>query len=226
VYAAAAEKCGDMRSISAEAALSGKIGARRARGRLILGSAADGRLRLEGVAPFGAPVFVLAADGASTTLLLPREDRVLAGVPVADVLDALAGLRLEALDVHAMLTGCGVDEGQVTGGRRYGGALLAVEFGRNTAWIREQPTPPRILAAEVDRVTVEYPEAETAPPSRIRLRAKPERAGAPGVDVVLRMSQVETNVTLPDEAFTVRVPPNARPITLAELREAGLLGGS
>ena len=32
-------------------------------------------MRLEGVAPFGPPAFILAARGAMAVLLLPREDR-------------------------------------------------------------------------------------------------------------------------------------------------------
>jgi hypothetical protein len=226
VLAAALAGCNDTQSITAEASLSGKVGGRRARGRLIVGSTSDGRLRIEAVASFGAPVFVLAADGVSTTLLLPRDERVLTGAPVADVLDAVAGLRLEAGDLHAMLTGCGVEAGEIVGASRHGRSLLAVHLGGDTVWIREHPEPARVLAAEVGSVIVEYPDASAVPPPRIRLKVKPGTAGAPGTDVTLRLSEVETNVSLSSEAFMVRVPPDARPMSLTELRQTGLLGGS
>jgi hypothetical protein len=38
-----------------------------------------GSLRLEGVAPFGSPAFILAARAGRATLLLPRDNRVLSG---------------------------------------------------------------------------------------------------------------------------------------------------
>ena len=39
--------------------------------------------------------------------------------------------------------------------------------------------------------------------------------------MTLRLSQVEVNVPLPADAFTVQVPAEAVPITLDELRDAG-----
>ena len=56
------------------------------RGRVLAGIAAPGRLRLEAVAPFGPPVFILAASGTSATLLLPRDNRVLTGEPASAIL--------------------------------------------------------------------------------------------------------------------------------------------
>jgi hypothetical protein len=62
------------------------------RGRVLAG-VVPGALRLEGVAPFGGPVFILVADGVHGTLLLPR-DRVLQDAAAEDILDALVGIRL------------------------------------------------------------------------------------------------------------------------------------
>ena len=47
------------------------------RGRAIAGFDLPGSLRLEGVAPFGPPAFILAGRDEAATLLLPRENRVL-----------------------------------------------------------------------------------------------------------------------------------------------------
>ena len=48
-------------------------------------------MRLEGVAPFGAPVFILVSQGLKTTLLLPRDDRVAYSDGAQSMLVALIG---------------------------------------------------------------------------------------------------------------------------------------
>ena len=86
---AATVTCRAVDTITAEAAMSGRVGGERVRGRLLLGADRRGRLRLEAVAPFGAPLLVLAASERGTTLVLPRDGRVLEGAALDDVLDAL-----------------------------------------------------------------------------------------------------------------------------------------
>jgi hypothetical protein len=54
---------------------------------------------------------------------------------------------------------------------------------------------------------------------RVLENAAGQRAGR--VDITLALSQVDVNVPVPDEAFTVNVPPDAAPLTLEELRQAG-----
>jgi hypothetical protein len=221
---AATSACRGVTTLTAEASLGGRIGDRKARGRLLLGVEAGGRLRIEAVAPFGAPAFVLVSDGADATLLLPREDRVVAGVPVEDMLDALAGLRFTALDLHAALSGCGAPPGQPSGARRHEGGWLAVGLvGQDaTVWIRELPSGPIVAAARLGDVIVEYGSRRAGVPERIRLVA-PSVAGRGSVDLMLRLAQVETNVALPADAFAIRTPADVRPMTLSELRQVGLL---
>jgi hypothetical protein len=45
-------------------------------------------------------------------------------------------------------------------------------------------------------------------------------------DLTLRLSDVETNVTLDPRTFEVDLPAHPIPMTLDELRRAGPLGGS
>ena len=73
--------CDAVRTLTAEIGLSGRAGRQRLRVRLIAGLAAPDGIRLEAVAPMGPPVFILASAGDQTTLLLPRDDRVLTGQP-------------------------------------------------------------------------------------------------------------------------------------------------
>lgn len=70
---------------------------------------------------------------------------------------------------------------------------------------------------------MEYRDFAGARPQRVRLRAQPSGDSA-GADLTLTISQVEINVTLPDNVFSLDVPANAVPLTLEELRDAGPLG--
>jgi hypothetical protein len=60
----------------------------------------------------------------------------------------------------------------------------------------------------------------------VRLGAAPGAAGTPGAsraDLSLTLQQVEANVALGAEAFTLAVPDGAKVLTLSELRQAGVL---
>ena len=78
----------------------------RLRGRVIAGFERPASMRLEGVAPFGPPAFILVARGGDATLLLPRDERVVRGASPEDVLGALTGVALAPADLLAVLTGC------------------------------------------------------------------------------------------------------------------------
>ena len=61
-------------------------------------------MRLEAVAPFGAPLFTLVGTGNDGTLLLPRDRRVVEHGPPAEVMAAVAGVPLGANDMLRTLT--------------------------------------------------------------------------------------------------------------------------
>jgi hypothetical protein len=44
------------------------------------------------------------------------------------------------------------------------------------------------------------------------------------VDVTATLTQIETNAGIRPEAFSIDVPPGARPLSIVELRDAGPLG--
>src|SRR3954470_6781446 len=71
----ATRACTAVQSLSAEIAVSGSVGGQRVRARLA-GGFAPPSVRLEAVAPFGAPLFIFVANGPDATLLLPRDGRV------------------------------------------------------------------------------------------------------------------------------------------------------
>ena len=108
-FVTATAACKGFRSIEGELSLSGRAGGERVRGRILTGLEGGGAVRLEAVAPFGAPFFVLAGRNERATLVLPREHRVLKDTGVAEVLERLTGLTLGADDLRLILSGCLVD---------------------------------------------------------------------------------------------------------------------
>jgi hypothetical protein len=232
VYDAAFRRCADLRTLSAEIAVSGRAGRQKIRARLLAGFSAPGAIRLEAVAPFGRPGFILAADATEATLLLPRDGRVLTGAAPADILEALSGIPLSPDDLRRVLAGCPDGSATVVDARRYGTTWTVLDFGEGRrAYFRARSGQWPLTALVRPGLVAEYMETVTAgaQPPAVRLRddpcgpANPSCAAAADgrFDVTLRLSQVEVNVLLPADAFTVSVPPDAAPISLDELRDAG-----
>lgn len=219
----AAAACGGVRALTAELALSGRAAGTRLRGRVQAGFEAPGRIRLEGVAPFGQPIFILAADAARATLLLPRDERVVTAASAAEILEALAGIRLEADTLRAVLAGC-VMTGTPTGATEHGDvARFAFDDG-GVVFARRAAAGWRIVAGVAHPFVVEYPGRERGGMWPARVRISRDLPGGDRVELTIGLSQIETNMSLPAEAFTVDVPPTAVPMTLEELRQAGPLG--
>src|SRR5262249_13492303 len=103
VYAQLSAACTRANTLTAELGLSGHAGRQRLRGRALAGFARPDAMRLEGVAPFGAPAFILASRGRTSILLLPRDDRVLRGAQAEEILGALTGIALAPADLLAIL---------------------------------------------------------------------------------------------------------------------------
>jgi hypothetical protein len=223
--------CRGLHTLTAEVAVTGSAGGRRVRGRLLAGVADAPSARLEAVAPFGPPLFIFAATVGDATLLLPRDRRVLAHAPPQEVLDAVAGVPLDETDLFTTLTGCPQAYSFTTGFavgadwrvvRASGGArwktLYLRRGGAVQAW--------RLVAVLRDSASwrAEYPAHDTDIPRSIHLTSADARSsGAPGFNVTLTLSQVETNVPLGADVFTIQIPKDAEPITLEELRRSGPL---
>jgi len=218
-----AAACTGVRTLTAEIGMSGRAGRQRLRGRVVAGFARPASMRLEGVAPFGAPAFILVARGENATLLLPRDEpRVLRGPKPEDILGALTGVALGPADLQAILTGCVVPAPQAIEARRHangwasidlaGGARLYLEPARGGWTLR---------AATRAGWQIEYPAWSADFPQSVRLQSSQPDVN---VDLTAALSQIETNKDLEDAAFTVNVPPGADPITLDELRDSGPLG--
>jgi len=221
VHAAASSACRGIKTFTGELALSGRVGDQRLRGRVIAGFERAGSMRLEGVAPFGPPAFVLAARPGAAVLLLPRDERVLRHPEARDVLGALSGVPLAPVDLLAVLTGCVVPDPMPGAGRLHerGWASIALNDGA-TVFLQQANGAWLVRAARRAPWEIEYDQWQSGLPRLVRLRSL---EGQAPVDATLTLSQIETNVELPATAFTVEVPGNMAELTLDELRQAGPL---
>jgi hypothetical protein len=215
--------CAALRTLTAEIGLSGRAAGQRLRVKLIAGFATPDGIRLEAVAPIGPPVFILASGGEATTLLLPRDDRVLTNAPPSAILEAMAGIRVEPAALRRLLAGCPPQDVDARDARTVGDDWVLTGAGdRGTAYFRRFKGHWRLTAVRGTSLDAELGEGTAAQPAYVRLSSPRETKGA-SFDLTLRLSQVEINVDVPGEAFTVRVPPKAVPITLDELRQSGPL---
>jgi hypothetical protein len=180
-------------------------------------------MRLEGVAPFGPPAFILAARDDAAILLLPRDERVVRGANAAEILDALTGVDLSPGDLQAVLTGCVTPSPDPVSGRQHEDDVVSITLVDGAVvYLRRQDGVWRPLGARRQGWEIEYAEWLGSFPRSVRLRS-----AGPGatVDVTAALSQLETNVVLEPAAFTVDVPPGADPLSLDELRAGGPLRG-
>ena len=219
----ATRACQAVSTLTAEIAASGSVGGQRFRARLSAGLASAASVRLEAAAPFGAPMFILVATGPDATLLLPHDGRVLEhGRPEA-VLEALAGVPLDASNLRAALTGCAVAPA-IDGAKRLADDWRIVPDGANEIYLHHESQPGqwRLVATvfhpakDADDWRAEYRDFQGGLPRSIRfVSAQTKR-----FDLRLTLSQVELNTPLGPDVFRVRIPPDAEPITLDELRRA------
>lgn len=230
-YQQATEACRGVRTMAAVLSISGRAGRNRLRATIDAGFATPAKVRLEFPAP-GKPIFTYVAVGDDATLVLPREGRVLRHAPPAATLEALAGVALDPEDLRTIVAGCGFATGSPTAGRAFDRGWVTVESGDATTWLQQVDTVWRMVAAARGPVEVRYADFASGRPGTIRVRANPPQMG-PGqgsgkgavmTDLTIRLSQVDINEPLGDGVFQVEVAPDATPMTLEQLREAGPLG--
>lgn len=216
--AGARASCQSVRTLQAELGLSGRAAGQRMRGRVHAGLV-PGALRLEAVAPFGSPVFILVASGSKGTLLLLRDRRVLQDAPPEEILNALTGIRLGPDDLRALLTGCVKAKADPAAGHAHGADWMTVDLAAGgTISLRREAGAWRILAGRYGGLEVDYTAFRGERPSGIALRGK-------DLDLMLALDQIEINGDLPSEQLVaVTIPPGVSPLTLEELRRAGPLG--
>jgi hypothetical protein len=233
IVADATSACRGVSTLSTEIAVSGSVGGRGLRGRLLAGLAPPASARLEAVAPFGQPLFIFVSRGGDATLLLPRDNRVLEHGQSDKVLEAIAGVPLDAAGLRTALTGCAIAPAPERA-LQFGADWRMVPDGEDQLYLhRESPSAWRIVSTVHHAPSAgsgrpagdwraEYRDFVNGVPRSIRfVSSDPKR-----FDLRLALAQVEMNTTLGDEVFRVQVPRDAEPITLDELRREGPLAPS
>ena len=223
--AQATDHCRGVRTFAGVLEMTGRIGGSGVpRTRIEAGFAEPDQMRLEAKAPFGRSVFVLVARQASeATLVLPRDKRVLSGSPADVIVEALTGVRLDANELRAIVSGCGPGLAEPKAARMYPGGWLAVDADERTIWLRQIGGAWRVVGAARGGIEIRYDQYQGDRPSVVRLRTAGASASAAS-DLTLRISDVDINVPLGPEVFQVEIPPDAAPLSLAELRRSGPLG--
>jgi hypothetical protein len=225
--------CSGVRTLTAELGLSGRAGDQRLRGRVIAGFERPASMHLEGVAPFGPPAFILAARANAATLLLPRDSRIVRNARPEAILGALTGVSLGPADLQAILSGCVVAAPRATAGRLHANGFASIDIASGpataasaaaaTIYLRRVSNQWELRAARRDGWEIEYSGMQGRFPQAVRLQStSPDLR----VDLFVTVSQLETNVDLDAAAFTVTEPPDALPLSIEELREAGPLRGN
>ena len=216
-YEQAVQECRAVTAITAQLALSGRAGGTKLRGRINVGLAAPADIVLEGIAPFGRPVFVLAGRDGEATLLLPRDERVLRGASPSAIVEALAGVPLGPEELRAAVAGCGLGTGVPSGGRGFGDNWASVDVPGGAVFLQRLDGRWRVAGATRDAVTVQYADFAGGRASTVFVKTAV-------ADLAMRISQVEIDVPIDPRAFELEIPRTAVPITLDELRRAGPLG--
>jgi hypothetical protein len=214
-FVEATRSCIGLKTLSAEIRLSGRAAGERLRGTLHAGFGTPAALRFEAVAPFGPPVFILAGRNNRATLYFPRDNRVLSDVALADVLDRLTALPLNADDLRLVLTGCLVERATPTNGRAWNGGWLAVVLTPDvTAYLQQRSGSVVVAAADYGPWLIDYADHLNGWPRTVRIRSKEPRQ----VDATARLDQLDVNTALDDRAFDIDIPADAERITLNDLR--------
>ncbi len=227
MFAEATDRCRRVRTLEAELSLSGRAGGGRLRGRVLVGLAEPDSARLVGLAPFGQPRFILVARPNETTLLLPRDRRVLTGEPTSAIVEALAGVALGPEDLRSVLTGCVVPNPEAVAGRAYGDEWVAVDLrGGATAYLKVVDRQRRVVVGVRGALSLEYADFVSRVPRRVRLLSSSvgETSAPPDTDLTITLSQVRMNVPIDPAAFSLEIPADALPLSLDELRRMGPLG--
>ena len=229
LFDVAVAQCDQIQHVDALIRLRGRGGGvgLNTRVRVRAGLSAPGSVRLEGMAPFGGPVFVLVAQPGEATLWLTREKRVVRDVPAGDMLESLVGVSWSPAALRSVLTGCLVADRRPMTARAIGDWIVVDLAGGAVAYLERIDGAYRLTAGSRDGLAIYYDQFLGGLPREVRVISQTgaDADSEPQTDLTASLSQVNTNVALPASAFNIDsdIPPDVIPMTLRELRGAGPL---
>lgn len=217
IWDSVSNSCRSVRSMDLMIVFRGNTGETRfRRTRTRTAFERPGALRLEGLAPFGAPAFIFVAQLGEAVLLLPRDRKVVRNASAANLLHALAGLALDPEDVGALLTGCVVPDGVAVAARAYGEQWVAIDLeGGASVYVKEIDNERLITIGTSGDLTVEYSEHIRGLPRHAQIQLG---TGSSRTDLSVDLSQVTINTDFDSVVFAATVPEGFESITLDDLR--------
>ena len=219
VFEEATISCRQVRTLQAAMAVNARSGERRLRGDVLAALARPASLRLVGVAAFGAPGFVLVAEPASSTLVLPRDRRVITGATANELLDVVAGLSLDAEEFRAVVTGCLVPDPRAVDARIHENGWIAVRLeDEATAYVHTLDDAPVVVAGTRPGMTVWYSGHVRGLPRKVDVRAVDSQGLV--TELTATLSQVSINIDLGREVFVAQIRDDYVPMTLEQFRES------
>jgi len=215
-FVQATKSCAGLKTMTAALHLSGRAGAEKIRGTLHTGLQAPAAVRFEAVAPFGQPFFILAGRDDRASLLLPRDNRILADASVPALLERLTGLSLGGGDLRLILSGCLAEGAEPSDGRSWPGGWRAVSLGTGvTAYLKAVNGTPAVVAADRGAWRIDYSAHQGGWPRTVRIRSA--ETGTL-IDITAAIEDLQVNTAIDEKAFTIVAPAGAAPMTIDELR--------
>ncbi len=217
VLGRAIDPCVGVRTMQFVLSINGQSGGTRLGGRVLGALARPSSLRLEGIAPFGAPVFVLAATPEGAVLVVPRDRTVVTGASGSELLAALTGLGLAPDDFRAVLTGCILTDPQGVGGRLYDDDWMVIDLNEGgIVYLRTVDGAPGVVAGARPGMVMEYSDHVRGLPRRVYVRATD--GGGVVTELTATLSDVSINIDLHPDVFVAPVRPDYQPMTLQQFR--------
>jgi hypothetical protein len=172
-------------------------------------------LRVELLGAFGGTRWSAVAKEGEITAYFPSKKHYLREPEVAEVVERLLGIRLEAREMMAALSGAGFPSGKpgaIHGYRR--GSARVLELGERPEWILEIGEDGQVLSGRTEGYRIAYP---TSWKSRGRMFPDELRIENESLLARLETSDVDVNVPLEPDTFVLEVPPDAVRLRPAEI---------